>query len=97
MLDHVIHARMEWEACTEQILVAVDFQKAYDSVSFDFLRTAQGYIWLPNSYIGVLMSVIAGRILFCVGGGGVTAPIRHTPRGPTVPVAIQCCHDFLDL
>ena len=46
MLDHVIQARMEWESRTEVLLVAVDFQKAYDSVSFSFLETTLTHIGL---------------------------------------------------
>ena len=34
MLDHIIYARAEWERLPDQIMVAVDFQKAYDSVTF---------------------------------------------------------------
>ena len=51
----------------EQIVVAVDFRNAYDSVSFDFLDTALRYIGLPGPYVAVLMSVMKGPILFCVG------------------------------
>ena len=40
ILEHVITARMEWESRSEQIMVAIDFQKAYNSVSFQFLRVS---------------------------------------------------------
>ena len=53
MLEHVIMARMEWESKSEQIMVAVDLQKAYDSVSFRFLRVSQEYIGLPMSYVSL--------------------------------------------
>ena len=68
-LDHVIGARMEWISQRELMMVAVDFQKAYDSVSFDFLTAALEYIGLPASYVSVLLSVMSGPIMFCVGRG----------------------------
>ena len=34
MVDHIVFTRSELERLPEQIMVAVDFQKAYDSVSF---------------------------------------------------------------
>ena len=48
MLDHVIDARMHWEHHAEQIMVAVDFKKAYDSVSFSLFCVSgygTGYGW----------------------------------------------------
>ena len=60
---------MEWEARLEQVMVAVDFQKAYDSVSFPFLRVALGYVGLPASYVSLLLSIMEGKMLFCVGRG----------------------------
>ena len=59
MVEHVVSARMEWEARPEQVLVAVDFQKAYDSVSFPFLRVALGYIGLAAPYVSVLLMAVA--------------------------------------
>ena len=34
--DHIIFARSEWERLPEQIMVAVDFQKAYGNYSANF-------------------------------------------------------------
>ena len=50
-------------------MVAMDFQKAHDSVSFAMLRVSLLYIGLPLSYVEVLMSVMLGPVLFCVGKG----------------------------
>ena len=33
MLEHVLQGRIQWEAQGELVIVAADFQKAYDSVS----------------------------------------------------------------
>ena len=66
MLDHVIGARMEWISQLELMMVAVHFQKAYNSVSLDFLAVALEYIGLPVSYVSVLVSVMSGPIMFCV-------------------------------
>ena len=43
----------------EQLIVAMDFQKACDSVSFA-LRVALRHFGLPVAYVSVLMSVIGG-------------------------------------
>ena len=69
MLDHVIGARMEYISQPELMMVAVDFQKAYNLISFDLLTVALEYIGLPASYVSVLVSVMSGPIMFCVGGG----------------------------
>ena len=46
-------------------MVAVDFQKAYESVSCSFPRAALIVIGLPPSYVSLLLSVMAGTVLFC--------------------------------
>ena len=51
----------------EQVMVAPDFQKAYDSFSFQFLMVALSCIHLPAPYVSLLLSIIEGPILFCVG------------------------------
>ena len=43
--------------------------KSLRLVSFPFLKTALTCIGLPESYVGVLMSVMSGPIQFCVGRG----------------------------
>ena len=68
MLDHVIYARAEWERLPDQIMVAVDFQKAYDSVTFTLLRVTLIHLGLPLAYVGLLMSVSAGPFYFAWGG-----------------------------
>ena len=79
MLDHVIFARAEWERLPDQVMVTVDFQKAYDSVTFTLLRVTLIHLGLPLDYVGLLMSVSTGPILFCVGRGFV-ANVELSPR-----------------
>ena len=69
MLDHGIGATMEWISRPQLIMVVVDFQKAYDSVSFNFRTVAVDYMGLPASYVSVLVSVMSGPIMFCVVRG----------------------------
>ena len=82
MLEHVVSARMEWESGSdrpEQVMVAVDLQKAYDSVSFQFPRVALGYIGFPAPCVSFLLSIMGGPILFCARRGfepGVEFPPR---------------------
>ena len=67
MLDHIIFARLEWERLPEQIMVAVDFRKAYDSVTFSLMEASLLFLGMQAMYVRVLLSVMAGPILFCVG------------------------------
>ena len=89
MLDHIIYARAEWERLPDQIMVAVDFQKAYDSVTFTLLRVTLIHLGLPLDYVGLLMSVSAGPVLFCVGRGFVAdvelSPAPASDRGTRCP------------
>ena len=67
MVDHIIFARSEWECLLEQIMVAIDFQKAYDSVSFALMRTMLQFLGLRGEYVNLLLSVMMAPVLFCVG------------------------------
>ena len=67
MVDHIIFARSEWERLPEQIMVAIDFQKAYDSVSFAPMRTTLQFLGLRGEYVDLLLSVMMAPVLFCVG------------------------------
>ena len=67
MLEHIIFARSGWEARSDQVMVEVDFQKAYDSMSFAMMRVALQYIGLWVVYVSLLMVVMQGPILLCVG------------------------------
>ena len=69
MLGHVVGTRMEWISRSDQIMVALGFQKAYDLVYFDFLSVAVECIGLPGPYVSVLISGMSGPIMFCVGKG----------------------------
>ena len=50
-------------------MVAVDFQKAYSSVFFQFMRVALGYIGLRALYILLPLSIVEGPILFSAAKG----------------------------
>ena len=67
MVDHIIFARSEWERLPEQIIVAIDFQKAYGSVSFAPMRTTLQFLGLRGEYVNLLLSVMMAPVLFCVG------------------------------
>ena len=58
-------------ACKALSKHGVDFQKAYDSVSFSFLKPALLYIGLSPAYVGVLMSLMSGPILFFAWDGAL--------------------------
>ena len=48
-------------------MVAVDFRKAYDSVTFSLMEATLLFLGMPVMYVRVLLSVMADPILFCVG------------------------------
>ena len=68
MLDYITYAGAEWERLPD-----------YDSVTFTLLRVALIHFGLPLNYVGLLMSVSAGPVLFCVGRGFV-AGVEMSPR-----------------
>ena len=67
MVDHIVYARSEWERLPEQIMVAVDFRKAYDSVTFTMMEASLRFLGLREQYVKLLLSVMAAPVLFCVG------------------------------
>ena len=81
MIDHLLFARSEWERNPDQIMVAIDFQKAYDSVTFPMLTVSLLYVGLPVAYVRVLMSVMSGPIMFCVGRGFVPGEVLRPQSG----------------
>ena len=81
MIDHLMFARSEWEAHPDQIMVAIDFQKAYDSVTFPMLKVSLLYVGLPEAYVSVLMSVMSGPVMFCVGKGFVPGEVLRPKSG----------------
>ena len=87
-----VFARAERERSPGQVMVAVDFQKAYNSVPFAMLRVALLYLRLPMAYVNILMSVLAGPILFWVGQGGV-ADAKFDKAEPQLYGCLGC-HSF---
>ena len=80
-------------------MVAVDFQKAYNSVSFAFLRTALTHVGLPQAYVSLSLSVMAGPVLFCVEADVELRPksgIKGNPLSPLLfhVVTILLIHDL---
>ena len=70
MLEHLLFARAR-SGLPDQLMAVVDFQKAYNSVSFAMLRVSPLYTGLPVAYVNVLMLVMLGPVVFCVGRGFV--------------------------
>ena len=62
-------------------MVAIDFQKAYDSVTFEFLRKALEYVGMPLPYVSVLMSIMEGPIVFCVAQSFVEGVVLQPKSG----------------
>ena len=67
MVDPIVYARSELERLPEHIMVAMDFRKAYDSVTFSMKETSLRSLGLRHRYVRLLLSVMAAPVLFCVG------------------------------
>ena len=81
MVDHLVFARAEWDRLPEQAMVAIDFQKAYDSVSFALMECTLLFLGLGVEYVRLLLSVMSAPILFCVGRSFEPTVVLHPRSG----------------
>ena len=81
MVDHLVFARAEWDRLPEQAMVAIDFQKAYDSVSFALMECTLLFLGLGVEYVRLLLSVMSAPILFCVGRSLEPTVVLHPRSG----------------
>ena len=69
MIDHLVSARDLWVSNKEGIYVALDYSKAYDTVSHFFAESVFRYMNMPSSITAVLLSLLKAPLVFIVGGG----------------------------
>ena len=79
MVDHLVFARAEWDRLPEQAMVAINLQKAYDSVSFALMECTLLFLWLGLEYLSLVLSIMSASILLCVGRSFEPTVVLH-PR-----------------
>ena len=88
MVNHIAFACAEWERLPEQIMVAVDFHKAYDSVTFALMEAMLLFLGLGEMYGRPLPSIMTGPILFCVDRTYEPMAVGDKARGPPIPTLV---------
>ena len=84
MYDHLGSIQQRWDSSPGDSCacwVAVDYPKAYDSVSHPMLHALFRYICIPTAWVHVLCQVLCGPVLFLVGRGGCSS---DNPCQPTI-------------
>ena len=79
----MVYPSAKWKQLAIQIMVAVDFLKAYDSA---LLKASLLYVGLLLPYVS-LLSVMVGLVLFCVGGGLVLDVVWETAGRASLTIA----------
>ena len=71
ILDNVLvqTESVEWCKCSNQDLILLDFQKAYDTIKLDFLFQTMLRIGLPSTFIDFVKILFVGvEVLVCLNG-----------------------------
>ena len=78
IMAHVWHATGAWHEMTQGFILTVDFRKAYDTVTFEYLAFVLSLMQLPLSYIRLIVHVMASPRLYVVDGE-VLHEVIHRP------------------
>ena len=77
MVEHAIEAVDFWGRTRRCVVVAIDFQKAYDSVQHSFFQAMLRYLMIGRDYIALLMQLLTAELVIEVCGEVVpTAVVR---------------------
>ena len=77
-MEHVWHAKGAWHEMSQGFMMTVDFRKAYETVTFEYLAAVLNLMQLPLPYIGLILHVMASPRLYVVGGD-VISEVVHWP------------------
>ena len=67
MTDHITQATNTWQQRHPGAWLSLDFSKAFDSVSHEYLQDLFQYCSLPQPYTALILQCLRGRIRFLVG------------------------------
>ena len=77
MVEHAIEAVDFWGRHRRFVVVAIEFQKAYDSVQHSFVQAMLRYLMIGHEYIALLVQLLTAELLIEVCGEVVpTAVVR---------------------
>ena len=77
MVEHAIEAVDFWGRNRRCVVVAIDFQEAYDSVQHSFVQAMPRYLLIGHNYIAMLMQLLTAELIIEVCGEVVpTAVVR---------------------
>ena len=97
IFDHICNVRGALGVVDQRILISMDFSKAYESVSHNYLVAFFMYIALPPPMVSLLMAMFKSPFIFQVGLGVVpnrswcgarcanASQIRNKTGGPALP------------
>ena len=77
LTDHLWHAAGAWFDMTRGFMRTIDFRKAYDSVTFNYLDAVLRVMQLPSSYVSLILMVVSTPGLFVVNGAVVHNVVHH--------------------
>ena len=66
IMEHVWHATGAWHEMSQGFKMTVDFRKAYDTVTFEYLAAVLNLMLLPSPYIRRILHVVASPRLYVV-------------------------------
>ena len=64
MVEHAIKAVDFWGRNRRCVMVAIDFQKAYDSVQHSFVQAMLRYLMIGHDYIALLMQLLTAEFAY---------------------------------
>ena len=83
LYNHVGSVQQRWDLGPGESVacwVAVDYSKAYGSVTHPMLRALFRYICIPAAWVHVVCQILCGLVLFLVGGGVQFGRKSYAPR-----------------
>lgn len=99
VVQEPVHALSRWKGKKAEMILKVDFEKAYDKVDWQFLRHILNISGFRCILISLIMDIITSASLRVCWNGEALAtfsPSRGlTSRPPTLPILIYLVHESI--